>query len=214
MKTTWLIYSHINKINGKRYIGLSKNANKRWARGLGYLNSHHKVFAAALKKYSWDGFEHIILEEGIESLEQANEREKYWIAYYHSYIGDPLCNGYNCTIGGDGTPGRIMSDDEKEYRRKLKLGTKASAETKLKMSKTRTGKKQHMTTKKLAACRKAQEAMCVARRKKVKCIETNEVYNSITEASVKTGIPKETISACLNGRLKTAWKLHWIFVGE
>lgn len=43
-----------------------------------------------------------------------------------------------------------MSDEEKEYRRKLKLGTHASEEMKQKMSKTRKGKPQNMTDKKIA----------------------------------------------------------------
>ena len=214
---TWLIYCHINKINGKRYIGLTKfieNPNARWHSGAGYSAKHHRLFAAAIKKYGWENFDHIILEDNLPSLKIANEREKYWIAYYHSYIGDAQCNGYNLTICGDGAIGRIMSEEEKEYRRQLKLGTKASEETKLKMSKVRRGKKQNMTAVKLAACRKAQEAMAASRRKKIKCIETNKIYNSITEASKDSGIPFETISACLHGRLKTAHKLHWAFIGD
>ena len=42
-----------------------------------------------------------------------------------------------------------MSDKEKEYRRQLKLGTKASEATKQKMSRARKGKSQHMTEKKI-----------------------------------------------------------------
>ena len=215
MITTWLIYCHLNKINGKRYIGLTKhstNLEKRWRGGLGYLNNHHKVFSAAIEKYGWENFDHIILETNLKSLEEANVREQYWISYYHSYVGDPQCWGYNSTMGGDGPKGRLMSDEEREYRRQLKLGTKASEDTRRKMSQTRKGKKQNMTAKKLAACQMAQQAMSQARRKKIKCIETDIIYESITAASVATGIPKETISACLNGRLKTAWKLHWIFI--
>ena len=214
---TWLIYCHINKINNKRYIGLTKftkNPDARWRSGSGYSAKHHRIFAAAIKKYGWDNFEHIILESDLPSLKIANEREKYWIAYYHSYIGDPECHGYNATIGGDGSIGRVLTEAEKEWRRQLKLGTKASEETKLKMSKTRRGKKQNMTAKKIDACHKAQEAMCAARRKKVKCIETDKIYDSITAASKDSGIPFETISACLNGRLKTAHKLHWVFIGD
>lgn len=215
MTTTWLIYCHLNKINGKRYIGLTKHSNnleKRWRKGLGYLNGHHKVFASAIEKYGWENFEHLILETDLKSLEEANAREQYWIRYYHSYIGDPNNWGYNSTIGGDGPLGRVMSTDEREYRRQLKLGTKASEETRRKMSQTRKGKKQNMTAKKVIALHKSQQAMIQARRKKIKCIETDTVYESITAASAATSIPKETISACLNGRLKTAWKLHWIFI--
>ena len=32
-----------------------------------------------------------------------NDREKFWIKYYNSYIGFENCNGYNATLGGDAT---------------------------------------------------------------------------------------------------------------
>lgn len=91
-------------------------------------------------------------------MAEANEREKYWIATYHTYVGDQPCCGYNATIGGDGTKGRIMSEEEKEYRRQLRLGTKASEQTKLKMSQTRTGKPQHMTEKKFEQLEKMHKS--------------------------------------------------------
>ena len=117
----YLIYKHTNKINGKSYIGLTKQqANKRWNYGNGYTKSNQPVFAAAIKKYGWENFEHSILEDNIESLEKANEKEKYWVSYYHTYIHDPLCNGYNMTTGGDGQPGRVMTDETKEKIRAIR----------------------------------------------------------------------------------------------
>lgn len=215
----WVIYCHTNKENNKKYIGLSKNINKRWRNGLGYLNNHHKVFAAAIQKYggieAWNtAWIHEIIEDKIDSIEKANEREKYWIAYYHTYVGDPNCHGYNCTIGGDGSNGHIMSEAEKEWRRQKRLGTTLSESTRQKMSIARKGKKQHLTEKKLAALHNAAQAMATKNRKKVYCTETNTIYISITEASNKTGIPKETISACCHGRQKTAWGMHWKIIKE
>ena len=43
----------------------------------------------------------------------------------------------------------------------------------------------------------------------VLCVETNIVYPSAHEASRKTGIKQPSISACLNGRRKTAGGYHW-----
>ena len=208
----FLIYCHKNKINNKRYIGFTSyidNPNRRWRDGLGYLNSHHKVFAAAIEKYGWESFEHEILETNILTRKEANVREKYWIAQYHTYVGDPECWGYNATRGGDGSGGRIVSDEEKEYRRQLKLGTKASEATKRKMSKTRKGKPQNMTPKKVAQCKAAFASMVAARKKAVICIETGERWSSVTEAAKALGV-KDTsaVSACLNGRTKTVKKLH------
>lgn len=36
------------------------------------------------------------------SADILNERERYWIECYHSYVKDPDCQGYNLTPGGDG----------------------------------------------------------------------------------------------------------------
>lgn len=97
---TWKIYKHTNKINGKCYIGQTcrKNPNERWNNGKGYNGT---IFAKAIKKYGWDNFEHEIIEDGILSEEEANEREMYWIEYYNSYAGVSGGNGYNMTRGGD-----------------------------------------------------------------------------------------------------------------
>lgn len=48
--------------------------------------------------------------------------------------------------------------------------------------------------------------------KKVICIETNEVYNSIKEASEKTNTCAQNISQVCNGKRQTANKLHWKFL--
>lgn len=98
----WCIYKHTNKINGKVYIGQTcevENPNKRWQDGRGYDVVY--PFGKAIVKYGWDNFIHEIIETNIDTLKEANNREIYWIEYYHSYIKDPLCNGYNATRGGD-----------------------------------------------------------------------------------------------------------------
>ena len=48
----------------------------------------------------------------------------------------------------------------------------------------------------------------------VVCIETGEQYPSVHEASRQTGIKQPSISACLNGRRKTAGGYHWRKVTE
>lgn len=101
--TTWLIYKHTNKKNGKVYIGQTKQLpSLRWKKGLGYTSDNHSsVFAKAIKKYGWDSFESSIIENNIPTQELANEREVFWISHYNSYIGFPNSNGYNMTLGGD-----------------------------------------------------------------------------------------------------------------
>ena len=217
----YLIYCHINKVNGKRYVGFTSytdNPNKRWRNGLGYLNNHHKVFAAAIEKYGWDNFEHVVLEDNLISAKEAKLREQYWIAYYHTYIGDPNNQGYNATKGGEGANGRVMSQDEREYRRQLKLGTKASEETKKKMSQTRRGKPQNLTDKKLAQLKTCGEVLSEYARKKRKpviCLETGERWESITAAAKALGLADASgVRACLIGKTKTVKKLHLKYEDE
>jgi group I intron endonuclease len=216
----FLVYCHKNKINGKRYIGFTSyvhNPNRRWRDGLGYLNSHHKVFAAAIEKYGWENFEHEILECNIATREEVNTREKYWIAKYHTYVGDPECWGYNATVGGCGSKGRIVSEAEKEWRRQLKLGTKRSHEALQKQSKTLKGRPQNMTPKKIAQLKACGELLSAAARKKrrpVMCIETGERWDSLTEAALAIGVAETTIGACLHGRQKTVKGLHIKYENE
>lgn len=96
----WCIYKHTNKINGKVYIGQTcQEPERRWQNGQGY--NPNCPFGKAIAKYGWDGFIHEIIETDIPTLDEANKREEYYISYFHSYIGDDYCNGYNATKGGD-----------------------------------------------------------------------------------------------------------------
>ncbi len=125
IEKTRCIYLHRNKINGKIYVGQTvhqDNLNKRtYSNGNGYKgknkNGNDSKFWRAIQKYGWDNFEHIIVEKDIPTLEIANEREQYWIAFYNSYK-----NGYNSTLGGEGAKGRIFTEEEREYRSKLYKG--------------------------------------------------------------------------------------------
>ena len=90
------VYKHINKANGKIYIGITKQKpQNRWKNGNGY-NAQH--FGRAISKYGWDGFEHIIVAEGL-TKDEAVSMERRLIQLYDS--ADPQ-NGYNETLGGDG----------------------------------------------------------------------------------------------------------------
>nr|DAI49412.1 MAG TPA: intron associated endonuclease [Caudoviricetes sp.] len=90
------VYMHANKNNGKVYIGQTccEDLTRRWCGGHGYKANSH--FYRAILKNGWDNFTHEILETGL-TAEEANDRERYYIALYQST--DPS-KGYNIRSGG------------------------------------------------------------------------------------------------------------------
>ena len=135
----FVIYKHTNKINGKCYIGLtSQKTYNRWKGGKGYVNNRY--FTNAINKYGWNNFKHETLVKDIKTFELAKKLEKFYIKYYHSYIKDKKCNGYNLTKGGDGSLGHIVSE---KTRRRL------SQTTRKYYSKEENRKRASDTTKKL-----------------------------------------------------------------
>lgn len=182
------VYIHQNKINGKRYVGVTADDPKhRWSGGAGY--SRNKHFYDAIKKYGWDSFEHIIVADGL-SRQQALSMERELIAEYKT---QDKRWGYNITDGGEhfnhSQPSKkLMSENRKgkglkhfseEHREKLRLSHKGGS-----------------------------------KKRQVVCIETGEIFASINEASRAKGINKKGISGCCRNVLhyNTAGGLHWSFV--
>lgn len=64
MDDNFCVYMHINRANGKRYVGITaQNPINRWQNGLGYRRNKH--FWDAILKYGWDNFDHLILYSGL-----------------------------------------------------------------------------------------------------------------------------------------------------
>ena len=84
---------HINKINGKIYIGQTKQTlEQRYKNGY----EHCRHFWNAIQKYGWDNFEHIILVDNL-SIDMANIIEEELIKKYNATNKD---KGYNMKSGG------------------------------------------------------------------------------------------------------------------
>ena len=49
-------------------------------------------------------------------------------------------------------------------------------------------------------------------RKKIKCVETGIIYNSVEEAAKEYNITGNAISACARGDNKTCMGYHWAYV--
>ncbi len=144
VKREYKIYAHINKVNGKIYIGqtCNKYINQRWRHGEGYKHSPH--FYNAIKKFGWDNFEHIILKENIFDYKDADKFERYYIDLHKS---NNRKYGYNISDGG--SKGRTLSAETREKIRLSKLGSRnpnyhktASETTKKRLSAAHKGIKQ------------------------------------------------------------------------
>lgn len=111
---TYSVYCHRNKANGKRYIGItSVSPKKRWQNGLGYRSCY--VFYNAIKKYGWDGFDHIVLCENL-SKEDAVKMEKDLIKKHKTTQKE---HGYNMSGGGS-----TLTDKAKEHLSAIHMGDK------------------------------------------------------------------------------------------
>lgn len=102
------IYKITNIINNKKYIGQSRNIEKRIAKHKRTpfnpnSQEYNNVLYQDIRKYGLENFTFEILEEC--EITKLNNREIYWIDYYKS------CNpekGYNLSSGGDNNaPGKI-----------------------------------------------------------------------------------------------------------
>lgn len=185
----YLVYMHVNKINQKKYIGITcqKNPNKRWHGGSGYMNNPY--FSKAIKKYGWDNFEHIIIAKGL-SKEDACLFEKMMIQANQT---QDRRYGYNITDGGE--------------------FFKHTEESKKLMSQNRKGKGLHHFSEEHIR-RMKENHKGGADKKKVLCVETGTIYNSINDAARAVNKNKKMISNCCRNvaHYNTAAGYHWKFV--
>lgn len=100
------IYKITNLIDTKVYIGQTSNPQKRWKEhqqlgSITYINNKnkHSRLYLAMRKY---GVENFIFEVIEEPTANYNDRERYWIQYYNSFLDKN--KGYNLTLGGENPP--------------------------------------------------------------------------------------------------------------
>lgn len=183
----YIVYMHKNKINNKVYIGITcQKTNFRWGAGSGY--KQQPKFYRAICKYGWNNFEHLILFENL-TFEEAKKKEIEMIDKYNAFTKK---YGYNSTKGGDGSNGVPCSEEKKLKISKANKGHKFSEETKKIMSKLKLGVK---------------PINC----KKVLCVETGIIYDSMHTAEKETGAKYKNISKVCKGEYgrKTAGGYHW-----
>lgn len=129
-KNNYCVYVHINKLNGKMYVGQTYNIKERWrCNGKNYFPCIK--FFNAIKKYGWDNFIHEIIKDNLYR-EEADLIEVDLIKTF-----DTINNGYNLKEGG--SRGELTQESLKKMSESLKRGYIEHPERKLKISQKRLG---------------------------------------------------------------------------
>lgn len=218
------VYKHTFP-NGKIYIGItSQRPERRWKNGTHYDERCQPLMFRAIQKYGWDNIKHEILFDNL-TKEEAEFKEIELIAKYKS---NQRQHGYNIQSGGHCSSmseetkkkisksnkgrtapmkGKHHSEETKKKLSQLSKGRKLSEETKLKLHEAQKGKKPSQAT--ILAIKKANTGRKPPNTKKVICVETGEVFESVREAS-----KSYHCDVCKNlKRLsKTAGGYHWRYM--
>ena len=218
----YIVYKHINKINGKVYIGQTAlNVERRWRNGKGYKTG---VFKKAIEKYGWDNFEHIIVRDKL-SKEEANLLEVSLIRKYKE-LG--IC--YNITDGGEGACGYKHTEESKKKISNRSKGKKIPEYIKILVSERFKGvalTEEHKLKISIALRGKSKSEEAKLKMKLnhsyhdlvevIKCDKNGNIictYPSIAEASRDTGILQTHISRCARGKRPSAGGYKWKYKDE
>ena len=202
MNKKYIVYKHTTP-SGKVYIGITGNTvERRWQNGRNYKSNKH--FTNAIKKYGWDNIKHEILSDNL-TKEQAEEKEILLIKKYKS---NNMNYGYNVENGGNAT-GKLSE----ETKKKISIANKGktswlkgkhwSEEHKKRISEKEKGRISPMKNKHWSIEQRAKVGTPII------CIDTNELFYSIRDASRKTGCDRANIIRVLNGIYKQTGGLHF-----
>ena len=221
---SYYVYEHKNIINGKRYIGITKqNPEQRW--GVGGINYKHSCprFWNAIKKYGWNNFSHTVLFDGL-TKEEACKKEIQLIAKYKTQSKE---YGYNIMEGG------TTASMPQEVRQHLSValmgnqngkGHPCSDEKRLKISLAQKGR--HLTEdhkRKLSEAKRGRHHASPTEETKKKisdahaktpvfCEENGITYQSIQQCAKSLNLIPTLVCKCCKGKLKTTGGYHLSYV--
>ena len=209
------IYKIENLINGKIYIGKSVDIDNRIRNHKSesfnpISNAYDTAIHRAIRKYGIYNFSFEVVEEF--NRDDLNKKEQHWIDYY-----DAFTQGYNMTLGGEGRP---MIDESRIYD--LWDSGLSIAEIS-----ENTGHTKYTIILILKEYDKYNNKESYKRGRENTVKKTGKSilqydllgnfinqYQSIAEASKKTGIKRTNITSCLRGHQLSAGDYQWIYEGE
>jgi hypothetical protein len=194
-KPNYKVYAHINKLNGKMYIGItSKSLKTRWRNGHGY----NGYFGKAIVKYGWNNFDHEVIALNLTEKEAKN----FEIMLIEKLQTTNPRYGYNTSMGGD----------------LLRTGCFHTEETKRKLSQIKKGKycgensptwgmkRPDLSKRNLESCKAVLQYTLSG--------EFVKRHNSIRGAAKEINRSKNGIAQACYGRYKQAYGYIWKFESE
>lgn len=213
------LYKHIRKdTNEVFYVGIGSDSDYSRAYT---THKRNRFWKSVVNKTDYD----VIIVEDNKTWDEVTEREKYWISFYgRRNLGEG--NLVNLTDGGDGSYGRILSEETKkkigdksklkvyddEYRKKLsesfkgeknhRYGKSVSDETRRKISESQQGEKHHWygTTRPEEVKKRISESQPTRKEVCKYDMDFNiiECYISIGSAAKSNGISQGNLTMYLN----------------
>jgi hypothetical protein len=212
-----IVYTHTKKDNGNVfYIGIGKSEKRAYVSNGKQRNPHwHRI---ALKY----GITVNITHRDI-CWEEACKIEQYLIDFWRNYLGKKAIT--NITDGGEGVFGLVMNENTRHKMRDKKLGTKQSAETRLKHSlsmqrlvnetdfrdkirQARLGQKGSDEMRKKVS--EARKGAGNGRSKKVIDNVSGKIYDTLKDAALDIAMPVGTLQHQLTGYCKNTTNLSYL----
>lgn len=230
------LYVHINKLNNKKYFGITcRRPKERWANGRGY-NQTQCAFYNAIQKYGWDGFEHKVIFKNLERL-FAEELETYFINIYQT---TNVKYGYNISKGvhsslrkttkqriaqANSLKKKVICLETKIIYRSISQAAKVLNASSSAIRNCCCKHKNNFTCKgfhfmfldeyKTATADDIKKWISKTKTlntKPVICLETKQIFGSVTQAKKVFG--NVVISACCQGKNLTAAGFHWLYLKD
>lgn len=230
-----IIYKITNRVNGKVYIGQTvRTLEARWRRHCTNTSGCTAIHEA-IQKYGKENFS-VEQIDVASDREELNKKEIYWIQHYDCIApkGYNLTFGGETTSGyvhTEDSKVKMSSVRKGKYcgENHPRFGKHHSDESKKKMSENRKGKccgedhhmyGKHLKPETITKIREAKlgvklsdevvEKIRASRKKKrVICLETGEVFDSIREAARKYNLNSGSLCCVCNGKGKTLSGYHW-----
>lgn len=207
-----IVYKATNNINNKVYIGITTKT-------LEHRKSIHKkdsktkdtYFYKAIRKYGFENFSWEVIDTA-SSIEELHQKEIAYIKQYDSF--DNKEKGYNTTSGGGSL--YQMTESERKARSERVKGKNNPMYGKPSPMKGKQFSEEHKQKISLALKNSYREHVIGGNNpaaKKVRNMDTGEVFDTLTEAGKWCGKSRQNIgTACRSNGTKTAGGYRWEYI--